>query len=69
MASLQLPVPHAQIHSRPLQEQLRTGDVATGLTSCFLFPPAWRWALATPGELQEVGVLSFICDLTTPSLN
>lgn len=44
MPDLLLPVLRAQIHSEPLQEQLRTGDIATGLTSCFLCPPAWRWA-------------------------
>uniref|UniRef100_A0A8C6DBM4 Uncharacterized protein n=1 Tax=Moschus moschiferus TaxID=68415 RepID=A0A8C6DBM4_MOSMO len=41
----ELPVSCAQIHSRPLQEQLRTVDVATWLPSCFLFAPAWAWTL------------------------
>ena len=44
MPDLLLPVLRAQIHSEPLQEQLRTGDIATGLTSCFLcflLPSGW----------------------------
>uniref|UniRef100_A0A4W2C7G7 Uncharacterized protein n=1 Tax=Bos indicus x Bos taurus TaxID=30522 RepID=A0A4W2C7G7_BOBOX len=53
----ELPVPHAQIHSKPLQEQLRTVDVTTGLTSCFLFPPAWRWALNYVEHYKHIGEL------------
>ncbi|KAM9079600.1 cytochrome c oxidase subunit 8A, mitochondrial [Balaenoptera ricei] len=39
-----LPVPRAQIHSKPPREQLGTMDIAIGLTSCFLcflLPSGW----------------------------
>ncbi|XP_031546686.1 cytochrome c oxidase subunit 8A, mitochondrial [Vicugna pacos] len=39
-----LPVPRAQVHSRPAREQLGTMDIAIGLTSCFLcflLPSGW----------------------------
>ncbi|XP_054426961.1 cytochrome c oxidase subunit 8A, mitochondrial [Pteronotus mesoamericanus] len=37
-------VPRAQIYSKPPREQLRTMDLAIGLTSCFLcilLPAGW----------------------------
>uniref|UniRef100_A0A667G660 Cytochrome c oxidase subunit 8 n=1 Tax=Lynx canadensis TaxID=61383 RepID=A0A667G660_LYNCA len=37
----------AQIHSKPSWEELRTMDVAIGLTSCFLcFLLPWGWVLS-----------------------
>ncbi|KAG8522586.1 Cytochrome c oxidase subunit 8A, mitochondrial [Galemys pyrenaicus] len=39
-----LPVPRAQIHSKPPRVQLGTMDVVIGLTSCFLcflLPSGW----------------------------
>ncbi|XP_034880634.1 cytochrome c oxidase subunit 8A, mitochondrial-like [Mirounga leonina] len=39
-----LPVQRAQIHFKPPREELRTMDVAVGLTSCFLcflLPSGW----------------------------
>lgn len=39
-----LPVPRAQIHSKPPREQLGTMDIAIGFTSCFLcflLPSGW----------------------------
>ncbi|ERE77766.1 cytochrome c oxidase subunit 8A, mitochondrial [Cricetulus griseus] len=39
-----LMVPRAQVHSKPPREQLGVGEIAIGLTSCFiccLLPAGW----------------------------
>nr|XP_060141792.1 cytochrome c oxidase subunit 8A, mitochondrial-like [Globicephala melas] len=49
-----LPMPRAQIHSKPLREQLGTMDIAIGLTSCFLcFLLPSGWVLSQPQNYKK----------------